>query len=663
MKLIKTMMLISLFHFGTFSIELKAGEVIAYSVTYSNNTNKLFSMNSDGSNTVQLGNLAGRPLSPEWSPDASKIVYYNHLSQQSWQLFIMDSNGTNSQTLLQSSNTLDWSPSFSPNGQKVLFTRSITTPIWKSELWEINADGSNPHKIVSVNGQGGVYSPDGSEIVFFDYVEGGGDIWKMDSDGANISKLTLHHAEDWWPDWSPDGKKIVFQSKRDGNFEIYILELESGSLTRLTNNNSDDEEPKWSPDGKKIAFSSLRDGHYEIYTMNADGTNQTRLTNVNGNAINPNWRPQFDLPYLGQVPPNHVPKRFTPDSLCATNEWQYHGTPTFSPDGKEMYFPKAIYSPFKNEICFTECINGKWTQAKTAPFSQNSYANNNPYFLRHKDTLFFISQRPTGFIYKVIRTNGVWSSPVKLNLPVPSGHYYGLQFSIANNGNVYSELTHIQSGSEDIYVWKYENGQYNNPEKLSSICSPQLDFTPYIDPEERFILFSSRRPGGYGATDIYMSKRNQDNTWSAPVNLGTEINSGTAISPIISNDGLYLFYGSMKEGDLGLNTYWVDAKVVYDHLTNLEDETSLPEEIYLNQNYPNPFNPSTNISYTLPFESRVSLKIYGVLGNEVVALISEYQNAGQHEISYNASHLAGGVYFYTLRTENFTQTKKMLLLK
>ncbi|MGB5849827.1 MAG: T9SS type A sorting domain-containing protein [Ignavibacteriaceae bacterium] len=160
-----------------------------------------------------------------------------------------------------------------------------------SEIWVINSDGSNLHRLGDVEGQGPDWSPDGSKITYFNYVDGGGDIWIMNSDGSNPIKLTDNPSEDWWPKFSPDGSKITFQSKRDGNHEIYVMNIDGTNQVRITNNSIDDEDPNWSPDGTKIAFISMRDGHYEIYTMNADGSNQTRITNTNGQAIDPDWKP------------------------------------------------------------------------------------------------------------------------------------------------------------------------------------------------------------------------------------------------------------------------------------------------------------------------------------------------------------------------------------
>ncbi|MGA9121113.1 MAG: T9SS type A sorting domain-containing protein, partial [Bacteroidota bacterium] len=80
-------------------------------------------------------------------------------------------------------------------------------------------------------------------------------------------------------------------------------------------------------------------------------------------------------------------------------------------------------------------------------------------------------------------------------------------------------------------------------------------------------------------------------------------------------------------------------------------------------NYPNPFNPTTNIRYGLPFASKVTLKIYDILGREVRTLVNSVQAPGQYTVTLNAQQLASGVYFYRINAGNFSETKKLLLLR
>lgn len=109
----------------------------------------------------------------------------------------------------------------------------------------------------------------------------------------------------------------------------------------------------------------------------------------------------------------------------------------------------------------------------------------------------------------------------------------------------------------------------------------------------------------------------------------------------------------------------------YASVTGVENEEGFTLSNYLlNQNYPNPFNPSTKIKYTIPSEtisgveeSRVQLKVFDVLGNEVATLVDENKSVGSYEVELNASELTSGVYFYKLQAGSYSETKKMILMK
>ena len=89
----------------------------------------------------------------------------------------------------------------------------------------------------------------------------------------------------------------------------------------------------------------------------------------------------------------------------------------------------------------------------------------------------------------------------------------------------------------------------------------------------------------------------------------------------------------------------------------------LPVQFSLLQNYPNPFNPSTTINYSLGAASQVSLKVFDLLGREVADLVNGNKPGGTYTVRFDASNLAGGVYFYTLHAGSYTQTRSMLLIK
>ena len=93
----------------------------------------------------------------------------------------------------------------------------------------------------------------------------------------------------------------------------------------------------------------------------------------------------------------------------------------------------------------------------------------------------------------------------------------------------------------------------------------------------------------------------------------------------------------------------------------------IPTKYDLAQNYPNPFNPSTKINYDIPFDGKVSIKIFDMSGREVSTLVNDIQTAGYYTINFNGSNLSSGAYFYRISAEgngqNFVATKKMMLAK
>ena len=140
---------------------------------------------------------------------------------------------------------------------------------------------------------------------------------------------------------------------------------------------------------------------------------------------------------------------------------------------------------------------------------------------------------------------------------------------------------------------------------------------------------------------------------TAPVAIGTDTISATVIS---GTDTVLIFWNTI---------------VTYVNPTSIEVNSLSPEQFYLYQNSPNPFNPSTTIKYTVPTviasgtkqSQFVTLKIYDVLGNEVAALVNEEKMGGNYKVNFDGYGLTSGIYFYTLKAGEFSDTKKMILLK
>jgi hypothetical protein len=125
---------------------------------------------------------------------------------------------------------------------------------------------------------------------------------------------------------------------------------------------------------------------------------------------------------------------------------------------------------------------------------------------------------------------------------------------------------------------------------------------------------------------------------------------------------------SVPEGNYSYRLKQVDFDGMATYSNVVEVYVEVPKVFSLEQNYPNPFNPATQVKFSLAVDSKVSLKIFNILGQEVITLLSGNMTAGFHKVTFNASNLPSGVYIYKLEANgvngnNFTSAKKMVLTK
>ncbi|NNL21186.1 MAG: T9SS type A sorting domain-containing protein [Ignavibacteriaceae bacterium] len=174
-----------------------------------------------------------------------------------------------------------------------------------------------------------------------------------------------------------------------------------------------------------------------------------------------------------------------------------------------------------------------------------------------------------------------------------------------------------------------------------------------------FIAAGSTNSFGSGNRDWYIVRTdaNGDSIWTKTLGGVTD---DECHSVIPTSDGGYILSGSTKSFGAGGADVWL-VKLAPDPTSINEKHTVT--NFSLSQNYPNPFNPTTKISFTIAESGFTSLKVYDVLGNEVANLISEEKPAGEYEFDFNGSDLTSGIYFYQLKTGNYIETKKMVLIK
>jgi M6 family metalloprotease-like protein len=136
-----------------------------------------------------------------------------------------------------------------------------------------------------------------------------------------------------------------------------------------------------------------------------------------------------------------------------------------------------------------------------------------------------------------------------------------------------------------------------------------------------------------------------------------------SVSPKTLQESIMYTAKIIIDGTPGPGQKHFEIPVAFGVVTGVKAMAEVPKQFGLDQNYPNPFNPSTSIKYELPKSTELKLSVFDLLGREVSVLVNERRDAGVHEVKFDASNLASGVYFYRLQAGDFVQTRKLLLLR
>lgn len=280
--------------------------------------------------------------------------------------------------------------------------------------------------------------------------------------------------------------------------------------------------------------------------------------------------PVLKGPYVGQKPPGDKPELFAPEMISAVSKRAFGAV--FARGG-EIFLFNPYFEGKSLSVFLTEMKNGKWTEPSPAPFNSD-YNDWDMNIAPDGITLYFTSKRPvngTGEpsqyanIWVTLITSSGWTQPEMLEYPVNTKDSDDQYASVTKNGTLYFFSNRTGGfGKFDIYRVELVDGKYGHAENLGKVINTEYsDYDLYVAPDESYLIFASQRPGGFTESDLYVTFRKNDDTWTEPVNLGRDINSIAFNSPSVTPDGKYLFfYGGIGERTI----YWVNA----DFLTGLK---------------------------------------------------------------------------------------------
>jgi len=257
---------------------------IAY-LHYSGNFYQVWTMDSDGSNARQLTFSPGDKINISWLSNNTLICNSN-----TGELYLLDLQSAQSRKIdIGMTGMTD--AEISLDGKSLLFSLSTTNSIDTNDIWLVSMDGKKRRKVTNMRymQHHPIWGARDNEIFF---LSGKGDavhdIWFADLTKKHMEQLTFNSGYNFEPACS-SRNELAFSSDRDGNYEIYLMNSRGENLKKITEHKSIDSEPSWSKDGLKLVFSSNRSGAMQIWRMNRDGSALKQLTDGDNASRSPKW--------------------------------------------------------------------------------------------------------------------------------------------------------------------------------------------------------------------------------------------------------------------------------------------------------------------------------------------------------------------------------------
>lgn len=291
------------------------------------------------------------------------------------------------------------------------------------------------------------------------------------------------------------------------------------------------------------------------------------------------------ISYYGEYPPADTATVFALGSV-STNHHE-HSRIQFSINGQEMFWAvipvdtthrSASGRPFRGDeqtIWQTKYIDGEWTKPKRFHPTQ-SIGGSSPALSPNGNYLYYRTRKPDADpnirprpsqLWKATRKDGIWANPIPEDALIqkPQGRTF-MSFCFARNGNLYFDFGGPDETGEwswNIYLSKYKDGEYAPPIKMGSgINESQTSWCPWIAPDESYIIYSSHRDGEMGHGDLYIHFKDEQGSWTSPINMGPRVNSEKQERfPSVSPDGKILFFARHMPETFS-DFFWIDASII-----------------------------------------------------------------------------------------------------
>ena len=273
-----------------FAVASEEGHIVWVSSRAENGRLNLWMMNPDGGGKKLVTTTFTQALHPSLSPDGLQVAFSTKDSG-AWRIHIIKLDGSGLRRFTYFSSAV---PHWSPDGLRMVFNSDHDDePTDTPDLWAMNLNETNLVELLDnpptmdFNGQ---WSPDGERLLFVSDRSGNFDLFVMNIDGSDLTRLTTDLAGDYNPQWSPDGEKIVFVSERSGNADLFVMNSDGSNVIQLTDHAAYDTDPAWSPSGDRIVFVSDRAGHLDLWIIRADGSQPIQVTDDEALDFQPDWQ-------------------------------------------------------------------------------------------------------------------------------------------------------------------------------------------------------------------------------------------------------------------------------------------------------------------------------------------------------------------------------------